>query len=222
MGALTAWHYLQVIKFRIMKGSILSFLFSLLAICSVTAQSTTTNAAKWEVKEGNVLTYGVKSGGKAYDFIVTVKSFDALGTDAIVFDWKMTAPVNKSGTIKITQEAANNSKAFYNWFGDGEKTLYGETSVFIGFMLSLEMTITPKDDVVKIKVDGASAAEEEFTMIDDNHQYSFTENGVTKTLKTLLLKNKSNGKTLTIYNEGTHPFIVAMNIGFEIALKSVK
>jgi len=205
-----------------MKVFMLTALFSLLAVCSVNAQSTKAGAAKWEVKEGNVMTYGVKSGGKAYDFIVTVKSFDALGTDAIVFDWKMTEPVNKSGTIKISQEAANNSKAFYNWFANGEKKLDAETSVFIGFMLSLEMTITPKDDVVKIKVDGASAGEEEFTMIDDNHQYSFTENGVTKTLKTLLLKNKSNGKTVTIYNEGTHPFIVAMSIGFEIALKSVK
>jgi len=134
----------------------------------------------------------------------------------------MTEPINKTGTIKISQEAANNSNAFYNWFANGEKKLDAETSVFIGFMLSLEMTITPKDDVVKIRVDGASGTAEEFTMIDDNHQYSFTENGVTKKLKTLLLKNQSNGKTVTIYNEGTHPFIVAMSIGFEIALKSVK
>jgi len=204
-----------------MKLFMLSALFSLLAAGALNAQ-TAAGTTKWEVKEGNVLTYGVKAGVKAYDFIVTVKSFDALGTDAIVFDWKMTAPANKAGTIKIAQEAATNSKAFYNWFSDGEKNLLGETSVFVGFMLSLELTITPIGDNVKIKIDGATAADEEFTMMDDNYQYTYTENGVTKTIKTLLLKNKSNGKTLTIYNEGIHPFILAMSIGFDISLKSIK
>ena len=69
---------------------------------------------------------------------------------------------------------------------------------------------------------GAAAAEETFTMIDNNHSFTFTENGTAKTVKTLLLKNNANGKTLTIYNESTNSFIVAMDIGFDISLKSIK
>jgi len=204
-----------------MKKIILSGCFSLLAFFFCTAQAVST-PAKFEVKAGNIMTYHVKSSGKEYDFIVTVKDLNALAADAIVFDWKMTDPVNKNGTIIIDHDAATNAKSFYNWFADGEKRLDKETSVFIGFMLNLELMMTEKGDEVKIKVDGASAAEETFTMIDNNYLFTFTENGAEKTIKTLLLKNKANGKTLTIYNESTNAFIVAMSIGFDISLQSIK
>ena len=177
---------------------------------------------KFEVKVGNELTYHVKNKGKEYDFIITVKDLNALNENAIVFDWQMTASVNKKGTITISHGAATNSKAFYNWFADGEKKLDKETSVFIGFMLNIELVMAENGDDVNIKVDGTSAEEETFTMIDNNHPFTFIENGSTKTIKTLLLKNKTNGKTLTIYNESTNSFIVAMSIGFDISLQSVK
>jgi hypothetical protein len=70
-------------------------------------------------------------------------------------------------------------------------------------------------------VNGAAAAEESFTLIDDNHLFTFTENGKEKTIKTLLLKNNTNGKTITIYNESTNAFIVDMSIGFDISLQSI-
>ena len=60
---------------------------------------------KFEVKVGNELTYHVKNKGKEYDFIITVKDLNALNENAIVFDWQMTAPVNKKGTITISHDA---------------------------------------------------------------------------------------------------------------------
>lgn len=53
----------------------------------------------------------------------------------------MTAPVNKKGTIIIGHDAAANSKAFYNWFAEGEKKLDKETPVFIAFMLNIELVM---------------------------------------------------------------------------------
>jgi hypothetical protein len=204
-----------------MKKIILVGWFCLISFFFCAAQPAGTTE-KLEVKVGNELTYHVKSKGKEYDFIVTIKALSALNENAIVFDWQMTAPVNKKGTITIGHDAATNSKAFYNWFADGDKKLDKETSVFIAFMLNIELVMAENGDEVKIKVDGASAAEESFTMIDNNHSFTFTENGTAKTIKTLLLKNKTNGKTLTIYNESTNSFIVDMSIGFDISLQSVK
>jgi hypothetical protein len=204
-----------------MKKIILTAWFCLMTFFLGSAQPAGTTE-KFEVKVGNELTYHVKSKGKEYDFIVTIKELSALNENAIVFDWQMTAPVNKKGTITIGHDAATNSKAFYNWFADGEKKLDKETSIFIAFMLNIELVMAENGDEVKIKVDGASAAEESFTMIDNNHSFTFMENGKAKTIKTLLLKNKTNGKTLTIYNESTNSFIVDMSIGFDISLKSIK
>ncbi|MFM2327259.1 MAG: hypothetical protein RIR31_1461 [Bacteroidota bacterium] len=203
-----------------MKKIILSGCLSFMAFLFSTAQSVNATE-KFEAKVGSVMAYHVKSNGKEYNFIVTIKKFDALNEDAIVFDWKMTDPVNKSGTIIIDKDAALNSYALYNYFASGEKRLANETSVFIGFMLNLELGLSSKGDNVKIKVNGAATAEENFTLIDDNHPFTFTENGKEKTIKTLLLKNNVNGKTITIYNESTNAFIVDMSIGFDISLQSI-
>ncbi len=89
-------------------------------------------------------------------------------------------------------------------------------------MLNIGLVMAENGDEVKIKVDGASKPEETFTMMDNNHPFTFTDNGTAKTIKILLLKNKTNGKTLTIYNESTNSFIVDMSIGFDISLQSVK
>src|SRR5207249_1025986 len=53
------------------------------------------------MKPGTVLTYDVNAKDKKYQFIVTVKK---LGDD-IAFDWKMTDPINKNGTVSMSPEA---------------------------------------------------------------------------------------------------------------------
>lgn len=51
-------------------------------------------------KVGTVMTYGVDAFGKQYDFVVTIKKLDK----EIEFDWRMTEPVNNSGSVKRCPE----------------------------------------------------------------------------------------------------------------------
>src|SRR4051794_18088596 len=105
-------------------------LFLSLAFCfQLTASSQDPKPpAKKIIREGSVLTYHVKSFGKEYDFIVTVNKISSL--DGVSFDWKMTDPANKSGSISITDDAYTNSYAWYNMFSNGSVKLDKETSVF--------------------------------------------------------------------------------------------
>ena len=74
------------------------------------------------VKPGTKLVYAVEAGSKKYDFIVTVKKLSPL-----VFDWKMTDPVNTSGTIIHTAKAMISANTMYNFFSPGSKKLDDKT-----------------------------------------------------------------------------------------------
>lgn len=174
------------------------------------------------LREGSKLTYLVNASGEEYDFIVTVKKLSEEG--AIVFDWEMTDPVNNSGTITISKDAAENSFAWYNFFSGGELKLDQQTSVFISFMLNLDIAATDEGNHLSknIKLASISDSGESFLVKTKTGNFSYDEDGVKKTIKTVVLQNESGDKTVTIYNESTHAFIVSMSIGFDIELKKVE
>jgi hypothetical protein len=74
-------------------------LFAVLVFISYTVFSSVT--PKDIIKKGTKLIYDVNYLGTNYEFTITVKET----TDNYSFDWYMSAPANKSGTLNFTQDA---------------------------------------------------------------------------------------------------------------------
>ena len=204
-----------------MKKSILSSIFLFTVLLSAKAQGDVTYES-YKPKAGDLLTYHVNSSGTEYDFIAKIVTLKWSENYPIVFDWNMTAPINKNGTIKIEKEAAKKSNAMYNMFSGGEKILTDATSVFVSTDVLAKMWKAKSGDIIKIRVNGASAPEEDFVLDSDSHPYRYYNHGANEEMVTTLLRNKENGHTIIIYRQGLTGLIVSMSIGFDIALESVK
>lgn len=204
-----------------MKKSILSSILLLTVFLCAKAQGDVTYE-HYKPKAGDQLAYHVNSSGNEYDFIVKPVTLKWNEDYPIVFDWNMTAPVNKNGTIKIAKDAAKKSNAMYNWFSGGEKILTDATSVFVSTEVLANIRKAKQGDVIKIRVNGAAAPEEDFILDSDSHPYRYYNHGANEEMITTLLRNKENGHTVIIYREGLNGLIVSMSIGFDIALESVK
>lgn len=193
-------------------------LFSFLLFISMTSFGQLKN-----LKPGSVLTYGVKAQGKEYDFIVTLKTFNS--SSAVEFDWKMTSPVDKSGSIRIPGIPMISSYAWNNFFSDGANTLHEETSVVISEMLRNELKAATKGTVISkpLKINGISQPGEKFTVVNTEEAHFYREKGEMVMLENCIkISNDMNDKFVIISNEPTFGLILNMSIGFQIQLKSIQ
>jgi hypothetical protein len=176
-----------------------------------------------KLKSGSILTYGVKAQGKEYEFIVTLKDFQP--STAIEFDWKMTEPVNRNGSIRIPGLPLLGSYAWYNFFSGGALTLYEETSVFISETLKNELKLAKKGDAVSkpIQLNGISKEGEKFNVVNKEDAHFYRVNGEMITAQNCIkIANADNSKWVVISTEPTFAVILNMSIGFEISLKSIQ
>lgn len=175
------------------------------------------------LKAGSVLTYDVKSGGTAYEFIVTIKSFDK--DKAPEFEWKMTEPVNRNGSVKITAEAIASSYAWFNYFSGGATTLDKETSVFVSSQLKDDIAAAEKGAGLKqeLQVNGASRTGENFFVRSKKEAFSYASGGENQAqMDCIRICNEDDTKCATISTAPVHGIILSMRIGFVISLREVK
>ncbi len=78
-------------------------------------------------KVGTVMTWGVDAFGKQYDFVVTLKRLDK----EVEFEWQMTQPVNRKGSVKMTEIALASATKQHNMFSGGPLTLADKTTVWV-------------------------------------------------------------------------------------------
>ena len=107
-----------------MNIQILSFFFVFCLFTANTKQSHAQDASASsgiELKQGLHLVYDITQGEKTYQYIV---DFTSVTDKGLVFKWKMTEPVNKSGTITITDNAL--TSANYLDFYPATKKFDGE------------------------------------------------------------------------------------------------
>ena len=203
-----------------MKNVILFFAFALISI-NIYAQTETADT----IKPGSVLTYHVNAQGQEYDFIVTIKSLSNSITEGSSFDWKMTAPVNISGTINMSADAIDTSYAWYNYFNSGIINLEDQTSVLVSYFLVEDMISAKEEEALlsEIKLNGTDEPGEQFYLKKIDEKYSYKKNGNTITsLNADKIENKDGTKWALINTMDYHPYIVEMNVGFHIKLTSIK
>jgi hypothetical protein len=163
---------------------------------------------------GTVLTYDVNMGGKQYKFMVTLKKVG----DEISFDWKMTEPVNKTGTVNTSTLAVKNADALFNYFTGGISNLDKETSVFIS-----KKTF---DDVAGnaetlLKINGA--ADTATRMSNTIGEWNFNLNGNLIAVPAWELEGGGEVKyKVFVIESRKFPLIVQMNLGWTIVLTEIK
>jgi hypothetical protein len=205
-----------------MKKLLLSLLLSAAAAVPAIAQS---KAPAFKIKEGSKLIYHVEAGSRGeYDFIVTVKK---LGP-SVTFDWKMTEPANKSGTVTMSEGAMKDATALFNYFSGGTSNLTEATSVFVSKGLYKEVMA---NDEVMIKADGADAEPEKFYKVDGmtssrngSIYLSMTKelNGKSYNLDGPILENEDGSRGIRFQATEYFPVITYMELGFKIYLTGLE
>lgn len=166
------------------------------------------------IKPGTVLTYDVSSGGKNYQFVATITK---LGNE-ISFDWKMTAPVNKSGSVNMNAAAVSSADALFNYFSGGVSNLDKETSVWISKKLFNDIAAKAE---APIKVNGA--ADTATTMSNTISEFNFNLNGNLVAIPGWELEGGSDIKyTIDVIESVKFPIIYRMDLGWTIQLSEIK
>lgn len=180
--------------------------------------------ANFTLTKGTKLTYEVEQGTKAYQFIMKITE---LGK-TVSFDWEMTAPVNKSGSVKMTAEAMKSATALFNYFNGGQTILTEETSAFISrdAYTSIEETSS-----VTLSANGKNGTGELFEALKSNSSeksgsiyidYIKPVNGKDFTFESHILENADGKKAIRVWKNAEFPLIIYMETNFKIYLTSVE
>lgn len=191
-------------------------LLLLASIAPAKAQSADTDLEIFEkaIKPGTILTYDVNANQKQYKFIVTLKT---VGKE-VSFDWSMTEPVNKFGTVTMSAEALANATALKNYFTGGVSALSNETSVWVSQKVFNEVA---QNAAANIKINGSG----DTTTLMSNTivEYGFNVNGNVVVVPGFELQGGADPKyTVGVIESGKFPVIYKMDLGWTIVLSDIK
>lgn len=169
------------------------------------------------VQPGDTLVYDVNAMGNQYEFHVIIKKFTT--TAGILFDWKMTDPVNKSGQVAITKEGQE-TNAYKNYFAGGTLTLTNASTVWLTGRNFRELP----DKKTEMIIDDNDP---ETFVLPENDEVSPEINYRGKLIKLdgFILTNNKTGfgqKEIHALNISANPLIIYMNLGWTIKLKAVR
>lgn len=172
----------------------------------------------FDIKEGDTLVYEVNAGGQNYQFIVAMQQFDPYD-EGIHFNWKMTNPVNRSGSIQISSDAMLYSRSYINRFAGGSQELDNESAVFL-------TTETYTDLMSGSSVISLDGIKEKFVKkYNSEVKYPVNVHGKTYLLNAFDISNEKTGaeqKTMIIQLYDKVPVILKMDIWFRIELKEIR
>lgn len=177
----------------------------------------------YKMQVGDQLVYQVEAGNNEYDFIVTPTKLSSTG---ITFDYVMSAPANKTGTISMTSEALKNSMTMYNKFGGGNVNLTDQVSVFA----SKAMMTFAAEGSSDIYLNGPKGESENFVTLEgmDSPTNGSTYirwikniNGTDYFLDGAILENADGSKAIRYTDGGGFPFITFMELDFKVYLKEI-
>ena len=189
---------------------IFNFLFSVLPAQNISDL----DAFEKAMKPGTMLTYDVDMSGKKYQFVATLNK---LG-DEIAFDWKMTDPINKTGTVAMSANAVAKADALLNNFSGCESKLDKETSVFISRKIFNDVSST---SLASVKLNGAS--DTATTMSNTISEFNFNLNGNLVAVPGWELQSGSDIKyTVDVLESFKFPLIFRIDLGWTIQLSEIK
>ncbi|MBY0480097.1 MAG: hypothetical protein K2Q21_01980 [Chitinophagaceae bacterium] len=197
-------------------------LFTLLL--STTSLLFAQKANDFTLSKGTKLIYNVEQGTKNYQFIMTITEL----SKSVSFNWEMTSPVNRSGSISMTADAMKSAYALFNYFSGGPTILTEETSVFIsseGYHSLIE------NKSASLSVNGIKGSKELFKVLDEVTSsvngsiylpYSAELKGKSIKFDDLILENADGNKVIRVWKNATFPLILFMKTNFKIYLANIE
>ena len=178
----------------------------------------------YKMQIGDQLIYHVEAGTNEYDFIVKPIKLSSSG---ISFDYEMTAPANRKGTINMSKDALESATAMYNNFDGGSVNLTDQVSVFA----SKAMLNAAAEGLGGFYLDGPDGDAEDFTTLQGNTS-ELNNSTYLKLVKTVagkeysldgpIMENENGTKTVRFTDGGGFPFITYLQTNFTVYLTEIK
>ena len=186
------------------------FIAVLLVLYSTSSASVNPNQI---IKKGTKLIYDVNYLGSQYEFTIVIKD----QSETYRFDWSMSAPLNKKGTLNISKEAIQNATELFNYFSNGDVNPANQCCV----ILSKKMFNTfQKNSSLEICTD---KKKNEISIFGNpyDHTQSFGYNNDFS--NEFDCKTVTNGDEyqITYVNDSNFPLIIEMNLGWTLKLKNI-
>lgn len=198
----------------------LSFFFVFCLFTAITKQSHAQDASASsgiELKQGLHLVYDITQGENTYQYIV---DFTSVTEKGLVFKWKMTEPVNKSGTITITDKALT-SATYLDFYPATKKFDGEEISMIFGKTLFQKFAKYKEGDTISF---GCNSCFRGVTVADvktNDYEAQNATGGLT-TLKTVKFSSIYHNGDFEVLNNEQFPLIVYFKWNMTIELKSFK
>ncbi|HNX06447.1 MAG TPA: hypothetical protein PKL96_02575 [Bacteroidales bacterium] len=190
-------------------------LFILVAILFTIGIAHHSFAQKHEVKSswfknGSVLTYHVVNGVKEYNYIIS----DLDLSKDISFHWKMTEPVNYSGSIKIFDAALDTAMKMENYFGNGSSLDMSNKTTAMFSRKAYKRLIGQQP--LSVNIDNA----QETINFERYENYPITVDGIQQQVE-VMIASTATGKKFWILDNPKFPLIIKMELAFTIDLRTV-
>jgi hypothetical protein len=194
----------------------LFFVLSVFVSLSLTAQEETP-IGNLDLKKGLQLVYDVAHRGSEYQYIV---DFTTVSESEVVFDWKMTEPVNKSGTITLTAKALKEG-SFLRFYPSTITYDNKDICMLIGSEVFKNILDIENQKSVTMSCD-ACIREVTLEAIEKFDYFSFNAEDKEVKLSAVFFKSIYNNGEFQILNNPKFPLILFFNFNMTIALKSFR
>lgn len=166
--------------------------------------------ATW-LKTGSLLSYHLMAGNEGYDYIIS----DLVIKNSISFNWKMTSPINYTGSVKISDMAIDTATAMIANFENGSSlNMQDKTTVWLSRKL---YKMLKSQAPAKITIENTS---EIFNYVR-NENYPVKIDGTEQKLDVMLAQS-TTGNKIWILDYPQYPLIIQMQLDFTLYLQSVE
>jgi hypothetical protein len=165
------------------------------------------------IKKGTRLIYDVNYMGTKYEFTVTIKNEGASYT----FDWSLSSPINKKGTVTYTKAAMDNATGIFNFFTSSAENIAGQCAVILSKKLfntfkennSVELCTDKKNNVISIFGNPY------------NHTQTFGYNNDFSSEFDCRTVTNGDDYQITYVNDPEFPLIIEMNLDWSMKLRNI-
>ncbi len=165
------------------------------------------------IKKGTKLVYDVNYLGTNFEFTVTVKD----NSNNYSFDWHMSAPANRSGTLNFTKDEIDNATEIFNYFTNENIIITNQCFIVLSRKMydafkgngSMEIYTDKKNNI--LTVFGNPYEHTQSFGYKNDLSYEFNCRTV----------SDGNDYQITYVNDSDFPLIVEMKLDWTLKLKNI-
>lgn len=195
-----------------MKNKLQILLFCLFAIMFATSKATSN--PNDIIKIGTKLIYDVNYLGTNYEMVVTVKD----DTKDYIFDWQMSEPANKSGTLNFGKENIENATGIFNYFTNENNNLDNQCCIILSHKMYNNFNDNVSMEIITDKKNNFSSVFGKAY----NHTQNFGYKNDFSNEFNCITVNDGKDYVITYVNDENFPLIIEMRLDWSMKLKNIE